>query len=190
MDTSLVRSYFELQRKLVSRFESVINIKTPSNELLHSFPHLSILNEEKNVSHIVESWPIGKVLYPMSAWVEPRKGIIDIDSQKWLYVVHGSLEISFQGIPDNLVKEHRSKAILIDNIEGEKLGPVVEISYNLGSDVNKYLGGTLWQIYIFINSVANRNVTESDVLDFLNNLVDEKKLIKVVYDAEIKYFPA
>jgi len=191
MIVETIYSYFELQVSLIHAFEATVSIIPPSDELLNDFPHLELLNTTHTISDIVRSWPLGKFWYPLPAWINPRNGLVEAHGQRWFFNVHGSSEVSFHSIPNDVLLDDLLKQLEVNreynNITFEAM---VEVSYDLSrNEITPFFGGTIWEIYLFLDSLDSNYDSEGDTEILLERLVSERKLKKIEINLRKKYLP-
>jgi hypothetical protein len=79
-----LRQYNSLKSKLYNILETVVKMK-PVTQFGYNFvPHKTSISEE------IKQWPESAPPLPPSGWVEPRKGVIEINGDIWEFAFHGA----------------------------------------------------------------------------------------------------
>ena len=80
----LLTRYDILRGQLYATLEPQLTLK--------SFIHAQTVftPTECTITQQLQHWPEGQFVYPPVAWVEPRKGRIEVHSAQWTYAFHGA----------------------------------------------------------------------------------------------------
>lgn len=114
--------YQNLQISLTSVLNSMLTLK-PTIKSDYSFAPT-----ETSIPNQIKHWPEGTpILLPLPLWVEPQQGTVELDSEVWRFLFHGSQGLSFINV----------------NSEQE-----VSIEYTVEGDI----GITEWTTQVFLES--------------------------------------
>jgi hypothetical protein len=103
---------------------------------------------EVSIPEQIKQWPDDIPLLPLPLWVEPQKGSIEVDNEKWEFFFHGSQGLSFT------------------NIRTEQ---DVSIEYSAKGDI----GITKWTTQIFLESLNSKEPNFRKLISRHSKLFDE-----------------
>jgi hypothetical protein len=191
----LLRRLVDLQKKLIRAFETEIKIVPLSLAFPGEFRGQieGIVTPGRPISQILRDWPDGIAILPLHAWVKPRKGIVQLEGQNWLFEVHGSSQVSFIGLPSGLdmdiIKCLKSgQTDVLTDVQG--CGPQVEVMYLKGGRTD---GVSAWSVWSFMGSEAVAHPqgdvsSQSDHQRLLEELAREGFLIPWPYRSPEGYW--
>jgi hypothetical protein len=139
----------------------------------------TIITPGRPISHILRAWPSDVPLVPLSTWVRPRVGILQLEERHWLFNIHDSIEVQFVGLPAEL-KEAVVEALRAGTMDAIQdlpgCGPIVEATY-FGMGRNQ--GVTTWTVHESAQSTGFKagNLSISDHKNSLDELVRDGFLI-------------
>ena len=88
-----LRYYQKLQVSLASIVDPIITLKPTNQSSYHFVP------TESSISEQLKHWPKNTPIFlPLPLWVEPQKGIIEFNDEKWEFFFHGSQGLTFTNI--------------------------------------------------------------------------------------------
>jgi len=191
----LLRLLVNLQQKLIYAFEGEVEVVLPPStfpdELRHQVEH--VIRPGLSISQVLCDWPDDVVILPLHLWARPRKGVIQLEGREWLFEIHGSLEVSFGGLPPGLdadTIEHlkMGETDVLDGMQG--CGPQVEVKYLKGGRTD---GVSAWSVFSFARSkpladLEGAGISESDHQCLLKRLVEEEFLVPWPYSDADRYF--
>jgi hypothetical protein len=167
----LLRQLLDLQQKLIQAFEAEVELIPLSSDFIDAFGSElnDIVKDGRSISQIVQAWPSQISGLSLLLFVKPRKGVIQLDEQNWLYNIHGSTQVSFISLPSGLDEE------VLEQIRKGKTDALIDLP-NGGLDVEiQYLkeGRTdcvsAWSVWVFANSVGS-NMGNLSLLEHENLL--------------------
>lgn len=183
-----LRQLVDLQQKLIQAFEAEIKIVPLSLTFPGEFRSQieGIVRPGRSISQVLRDWPDEITILPLHAWIKPRKGIVQLKGQNWLFEVHGSSQVSFIGLPSGLDMDiieclKRGQTDVLTDVQG--CGPQVEVVYLKGGRTD---GVSAWSAWSFIRSKAVVRLqgdvsSQSDHQRLLEKLVIEESLIPYPY---------
>ena len=79
-----LKKFVQFQNDLFSLLERVVVIPKSTQEL-----GIVFMPNSKTILEQIKKWPLGTMLLPPVAWVEPRQGSVIYNGQKWDFGFHG-----------------------------------------------------------------------------------------------------
>ena len=188
----LIRQFVDLQDKLISAFESIVEISPPA-DLLKVFKLEALFQQRSSISEILGNWPTNVPILALLVWVKPNQGVLQIEKRNWVFRLHGTLEILFTrlpaGIDDRTLNTLKNGEInlMANFVNLADFGPSVEGIYS-SKDKRGFSNRTL---YTYTQSIASwkDKLTLSDHEIMLEKLANENLIYREteVNQGEILY---
>src|SRR5260221_4834151 len=81
--------FYKTQIKLLNKLASMLTFKSAN------LAGYEINPTQHSIEAQIKAWPDETFLLPLASWIEPRKGVLEVDGSIWEFVLHGIQDISF-----------------------------------------------------------------------------------------------
>jgi len=147
----LVARLVDFQRTVIPSFETQVKIG-PLPKGFAIVRGSGRQDTKQPLSRWLRDLPPETKSIPLAALVRPRRGIFDLEFKRWLFQIHGSIQVSFLSLPSSLdaqalkqLEVAKSEALV--GYAGESV--CVDVQYLQGARID---GVSAWSVFIFAAS--------------------------------------
>ncbi len=158
----IVKKSIDLQKRLISKFESTVEISSSLPEFLNLPDKVFDKISNHKISQLFRLYPNETQSLSLSIFVTPRKGVLELDNRNWLFQIHGSTEVSFLQLSKSI------KPAMLEQVKQGKVDILLGTSHDLAVEV-QYLkdgrvdGADSWSMFLFTSSMKiQRNHMSQD----------------------------